>query len=390
MPPLRGCEQAGRKRQGVLAVFIAVLLTMVVVNTLTYPGPAPLQPPGRRGRSHVTPHPPLPQFGETLVGWLSKAVIVDLLIHGTKEEPVWGLSVTRYPVVTRYVIRSPPPHPLDLSREGDGPLGSSLSRVQDFFAYLKAPRRRCRKQVMMGGNHQCGEVTDDISDGRKVVCLDAELQLQPRRRPQSCLTLSFGIHRDTSFDAAMAAMNCEVHMFDLLNYTPSGLLRRAPHAHFHQVGLAEKRLQRYYLNLGQELPVDSLEGHLITNNLMYRPIHLLKMDIEGDEWVVLKQVAQQPIMDLIGQIAIEIHSEDLLTLPAKKHLSYLQDKYNVLRAIENRGFEKIAYWDNTKSKVYKDTSGASYNTCGEIHFVNTNWYNTSFKSTLKSMSIHFP
>lgn len=36
----------------------------------------------------------------------------------------------------------------------------------------------------------------------------------------------------------------------------------------------------------------------------------------------------------LWQIAIEIHSEDLLTLPAKKHLSYLQDKYNVLRAIE--------------------------------------------------------
>lgn len=36
----------------------------------------------------------------------------------------------------------------------------------------------------------------------------------------------------------------------------------------------------------------------------------------------------------LWQIAIEIHSEDLLTLPAEKHLSYLQDKYNILRAIE--------------------------------------------------------
>lgn len=69
----------------------------------------------------------------------------------------------------------------------------------------------------------------------QVVCLDAALQLQPRRRPHSCLTLSFGIHRDTSFDAAMAALNCKVHMFDLLDYTPASLLRRAPNAHFHQV-----------------------------------------------------------------------------------------------------------------------------------------------------------
>lgn len=105
MPPLRGYELVGRKRQGVLVVVIAVLLTLVVVNTLIYPSPGPLQPPGSRGRSHVTPQPPLPQFGETLVGWLSKAVIVDLLTHGTKEKPVWGLRVTRYPVVSRYMIR---------------------------------------------------------------------------------------------------------------------------------------------------------------------------------------------------------------------------------------------------------------------------------------------
>lgn len=30
---------------------------------------------------------------------------------------------------------------------------------------------------------------------------------------------------------------------------------------------------------------------------------LLQIDIEGDEWIVLKQVAQQPIMDLIGQVS---------------------------------------------------------------------------------------
>lgn len=45
------------------------------------------------------------------------------------------------------------------------------------------------------------------------------------------------------------------------------------------MGLAEKRLQRYYLNLGHELPVDSLEGHLVTNNLMHQPIHLLKVSL---------------------------------------------------------------------------------------------------------------
>ena len=57
--------------------------------------------------------------------------------------------------------------------------------------------------------------------------------------------------------------------------------------------------------------------------------------------------------------------------------------------LQSHGFKKVAYWDNPVSKVYRDASGASYSTCGEIHYVNTNWYDPVFKTRLKSIGIHF-
>lgn len=60
------------------------------------------------------------------------------------------------------------------------------------------------------------------------------LELPPVNDSTPCLTLSFGIHVDASFDKAMLDMNCEVHMFDMLDYSPTKLLKSS-HAHFHQV-----------------------------------------------------------------------------------------------------------------------------------------------------------
>nr|XP_053627751.1 uncharacterized protein LOC128685282 [Cherax quadricarinatus] len=112
---------------------------------------------------------------------------------------------------------------------------SDLQEVDDYFTYLKTPQARCRKVVIMGGHHTCGDVTDDLVDGSKVVCMDPPLGLLPIRDPTTCLTLSFGIHFDSTFDVAVSKFNCEVHMFDLLDYSPTELLNTSTHAYFHQV-----------------------------------------------------------------------------------------------------------------------------------------------------------
>ncbi|XP_069938845.1 probable methyltransferase-like protein 24 [Cherax quadricarinatus] len=264
---------------------------------------------------------------------------------------------------------------------------SDLQEVDDYFTYLKTPQARCRKVVIMGGHHTCGDVTDDLVDGSKVVCMDPPLGLLPIRDPTTCLTLSFGIHFDSTFDVAVSKFNCEVHMFDLLDYSPTELLNTSTHAYFHQVGLSDARRQHIYLNIHQEVPMDTLTGIILNNSLIARPVNILKVDIEDDEWRVFQSLSQDPIMDIIGQVAIEIHAEELNKLAPEQRLPYVRHRYDILRALEARGFTKVAYWDNKISETFTAASGAAYKTSGEIHYVNSNWYNSSFKENLTKMGV---
>nr|XP_045581437.1 uncharacterized protein LOC123745173 [Procambarus clarkii] len=266
---------------------------------------------------------------------------------------------------------------------------AGLGHVRDYFTYLKTPQAGCRKLLTMGGLHKCGDVTDKLPDGSKVVCMDAPLGLPPAPDSRTCLTLSFGINVDVSFDEAVSKLNCEVHMFDLLDHAPATLLSRFKHIHFHNVGLGEARRQNYYLNIQQEIPVDSLSGILLNQTFIGRSLTILKIDIENDEWKVLRKIVQAPFMDIIGQIAIEIHAMDLTTLPPHEHLAYVRQRYDVLKALEGRGFRKVAYWDNEGSATYSDSSGDIYNTCGEVHYVNSNWYNETFKQRYKDIGFEF-
>ena len=66
--------------------------------------------------------------------------------------------------------------------------------------------------------------------------MDPELELHPRKNPHECLTLSFGINTDVSFDGAIADFNCEIHMFDPYDWKPPhDIIKDYQHAHYHIV-----------------------------------------------------------------------------------------------------------------------------------------------------------
>ncbi|XP_071538183.1 probable methyltransferase-like protein 24 [Panulirus ornatus] len=399
-------------------LWLCLLLSVAVVNVIAYlappvpgkPTPSTYQPqefiiPGRSVTTGATPQllniqdsNQLPEVSEwlqeSMFGWVFgvHTIMVDLMAYGSRTLSVELPQPSSYVLQPKHYVYSVAPRQL-LATGGVGdprpPEGGRLQEVRDYFTFLKRPQAMCRKLVTVGGRLDCNNLTDDLMDGSKVVCMDPPLELPPGKDPRSCLTLSFGIHVDASFDEAISDLNCEIHMFDLLDYSPKKLLRKSRHAYFHQVGLSDTRRQNYYLNLKKELPVDNLVGILINNSLIARPIHILKVDIEDDEWSVFEQVVTEPIMNAIGQIAIEVHAEDIVKVPVKERLAYVQRRYDVLRAIESRGFQSVAYWENKQSITYHDSSGASYNTCGEIHYVNSKWYTRTFKENLKKMGFKF-
>ncbi|XP_064100687.1 uncharacterized protein LOC135211299 [Macrobrachium nipponense] len=267
---------------------------------------------------------------------------------------------------------------------------SRLRDVRDYFDHLETPQMSCRKLVMVGGSPTCDRASTFL-DGHKALCMDPQLELLPGGGlPDKCLTLSFGVNFDTTFDRAVADLPCEVHLFDILDFSPVQLLEEKNHVRFHKVGLAETRRDNFYTDINQSLPVNSIDGLLVDYELMFRPIHVLKLDIEDDEWAVFKHLVKQPILDAVGQIAMEVHAEALGKLPTKKQLPYIQKRYRILRAIEERGFRLVAYWPNRQPRGYKDAdTGRHYDLCGELLYVNSNWYNATFKNTLKNFGFRF-
>ncbi|XP_042212705.1 uncharacterized protein LOC121859788 [Homarus americanus] len=329
----------------------------------------------------------LPELRETLgKGVFEYYVEVDHLTSGSQVMVVY--LVKGSPTILRplhYVHRAQPPSPLILGSSGRGRVMAeegTLVRVEDYFTHLYTPQADCKKLLILGGKHICGEITDELMDGSKVVCMDPPLDLPPGRDPQNCLTLSFGIHVDSTFDEAMSDLNCEVHMFDLLPAAPAHLLNKSQHAYFHQVGLADSRRQHYFLNLEKEIPMDTLTGIMINNSLTDRFIHILKVDIEDNEWEVLEQLIKDPILDIVGQLALEVHAENAPLLSPQDLLVFIRRRYDLLKAIEGRGFRIVAYWNNKKSRTFKDDSGATHRTCGEILYINSNWSNTTFMAAL--------
>ncbi|KAK4322471.1 hypothetical protein Pmani_006811 [Petrolisthes manimaculis] len=172
------------------------------------------------------------------------------------------------------------------------------------------------------------------------------------RDPSHCLTLSYGIQFDTTFDEAASDLPCEVHMFDVMPFYPD-IAEEEPHVHFHQI------------------------------------------DIDGGEWDVLKNLAQDPILDAVGQVAMEVHVVNLVMsgtswstqsqVSRENWLRALQEKYQILRLFESRGFRRVVYWDNVQDKfALYEKDGTRHETAGELLYVNTNWYRDSFRTLLRT------
>ncbi|XP_047487757.1 probable methyltransferase-like protein 24 [Penaeus chinensis] len=242
---------------------------------------------------------------------------------------------------------------------------------------------------MFGGMIDCNASMPE--DGNKIICLDPPLELPGGSRdPSSCLVFSFGINRDTSFDDEVSRLPCEVHMFDIKPVYPVYLMGLARHVHFHKTGLADHHFISYVQDVNKTVEFNDVGGFLRENELTGRPLHALKIDIEESEWDALKQLVKEPILDIVGQIVMEVHTIKVLELPPSEQLNFLQDRYHILREIEKRGFRAVSYWDNRQPKlVYKDPDGSTFDTCGEILYVNTNWYKDSFKKKLKDIGFQF-
>jgi Methyltransferase domain len=127
--------------------------------------------------------------------------------------------------------------------------------------------------------------------------------------PPPCLVYSIGSNGDPSFEQSVRqeiGPHCEIHVFDMDNYSRK-VMKAVPHnAYYHKWGIAKENKfrpdnrGRIYKTLNQTMYE---LGHLNT------PIDIFKIDCEGCEWQIYPDFFL-PGIDL-RQILIELHANNI-------------------------------------------------------------------------------
>ncbi|XP_063880612.1 uncharacterized protein LOC135111314 [Scylla paramamosain] len=394
-----------RKRRSALGITVLLMLSMKILMytpqgtqrhprhtseyTLFWTQSLPLE--GGRYKGRHLPFLVFPVEKERLI---NACLLEETLSLTTKRHRVAHQAYaaeTFGTVPLHYIHRASPPLPFKTFNSVDEwtSRGTHISSIGQYFKYLQTPQTSCKKLVRMGGTLDC---ETNAMDGHKYLCFDPPLGLVSSKDPQRCLTLSFGVQYDTTFDDAVADLPCELHMFDVLNFNPP-LVKERENMYFHNKGLAGSVRTNFFNNINLKVKMGSLRSHVEELGLRGRLIHVLKVDIENAEWDAFKNIASDPLFDAVGQVAMEVHQTELVTGPMKhsppavprdRWLDALQSRYDVLRMIEARGFRRVLYWDNVQDDFpLVDDHGVRYETSGELLYINTNWFNATFRKELQ-------
>ena len=139
-------------------------------------------------------------------------------------------------------------------------------------------------------------------------------------RQSSCVVYSFGSDGNDIFEKGVlqANPNCEIHVFDPTSKPVSDY-------NFHEYGLCAKGDS--FQAGGKTYPCKSLEA--IFKELNHPYVTILKMDVEGGEWDVFRDVSWGKLN--VGQILVEFHDQR-----GERSLHTLIHDY--FEKLENAGF----------------------------------------------------
>lgn len=141
---------------------------------------------------------------------------------------------------------------------------------------------------------------------------------EARDQSDHCIIYSFGVSRESSFEAQLLQRTtCEIwgYDFSVTSWGPEVTNLSNAHqarAHFQKVGLGES------VDLSRNPPYQTIQSLMQENGHAF--VDLIKMDIEGAEYDVLRSLMEDTKDGLpFGQLLMEVHliPEDLLTSRGK-------------------------------------------------------------------------
>ena len=150
------------------------------------------------------------------------------------------------------------------------------SREMNLYRML-CPKEVNRKKKILAGN---------FGDGGYVLLDDLE---------DIKIAYSFGIRNEISFDKFLSDKGINVYMYDhTINSIPSNDTK----LHWKKIGLGAENSNKKYLKTLRELLIDN--GHINEKNM------ILKIDIENNEWIPLKEIPEN-ILNQFKYIILELH-----------------------------------------------------------------------------------
>ncbi|XP_052251404.1 uncharacterized protein LOC127858369 isoform X6 [Dreissena polymorpha] len=163
---------------------------------------------------------------------------------------------------------------------------SSTDQMNIYWTYINRLQVLCKDVIRVGS----------LKDGGKEICVD-----KPYKPKAPCVVYSFGINYQFDFDyATVDLFGCDVYAFDpSMNRSTS---RITEHIKFYKWGLGGEDMVNNY-----GWPIKTLSSIRKELGHTDKPIDLLKIDIEGDEWHAIPQMIASGALDDVKQISMETH-----------------------------------------------------------------------------------
>ncbi|KAK7085154.1 hypothetical protein SK128_002836 [Halocaridina rubra] len=249
--------------------------------------------------------------------------------------------------------------------------GRESSMAGNLHNLLTNPSITCKRMVRVGGRSCVGAY-----DGSKLVCLDNAVF----PRPLDCIVYSFGVGNDFSFDKRMQDYGCEVHSFDHDDDHEVYDYRQGPNHFFHKSRIGVKT--GYYKaceDYQHRMECDPVIRYQTMRDIRRMLRHeatrvdYLKIDIEGSEWLVLKDIIyNSTVLESAKQLAFEIHMDGLHNATLEDKNAALVKYLDVFYLLNQQGFEMAAYEPNGMNPEYEEIDGFKLSLYAEVLLLKRN------------------
>ena len=149
----------------------------------------------------------------------------------------------------------------------------------------------------------------------------------PSATANKCTVYSFGINNEWSFDRAMVEYGCRVFAFDPSMKNQSGPVEGIT---FFPIGLGH-RDEKLSSSGWQLYTLRSIHQMMRAQYGVGAVIDYLKIDIEHSEWLVLPQILESGVLNLVRQLAVEVHIKSDSTLDDQRQFA------GILQQLERQG-----------------------------------------------------